>query len=211
MDFCLIYNIDKIKVGVNLFMNNQKDIMKQVIIDEIDMFCDHVAYLEDLFELEKEITPNEEKTVCPDAVKLIDRAIYDAAFMTLSKLVIDDGKQTKSIWSLLKRLEENKHLFDGLEDEITKKVLECKQELKGRSNCIIEKIKTRRDKIIAHNDKKYFSHPEKYTERIPNYELWQVSDQIKKFLEFLIGGIGVNSSTKGKYVQSQDFRRVIKD
>lgn len=184
--------------------------MKKYIIEDIKTFCNHISYLEDLFELERELMPIEDDNnlSCPDAINLINRALYDASFMTISKLIADKDRQTRSFWSLLEQIEDNAHLFDNKKDILTDKVRSIKDEL-GSSKSIVDKIKNRRDALIVHNDKKFFSHPEKYIERIPNYELWQISSKIKTFLDFLIEELGIETNTVGRYMKSQDFRRIV--
>jgi len=189
-------------------MSEQKQMMRQNIIDEIKIFCEQITYLEDLFELERELTPIGGGISCPDALDIINRALYDASFMTLSKLVADDDRRTRNIWNLLKQMKDNVHLFDEVKKELLNNIQRCEDELEADKS-IIEKIRNRRNTIMAHNDEKYFAHPKKYTERIPNYELWSVSAKMKSFIDALVEKIGIDVSTKGRYCQSQDFREII--
>lgn len=188
-------------------MSKEQERMKQDIVEMVEMFGVQVSYLGDLYELQRELTAINENDVCPDAIQLINGALYDAAFITLSKIVVDDDRQTISIWGLLKKMEDNCKLFNSSE-VIVDSVNRCKNKLEEEKE-VIKRIKERRDTLIAHNDKKYYVHPEKYNQYMPNYVLWRVAKCIENFIKEIEGIIGIEDNTNGKYKKSNDFREII--
>lgn len=191
-------------------VENQKESMLMQVKNQITTYCKQIAYLNDLFELQRELTPIEDDKEWLEGVCLINAAAYDAAFIAIAKLVSDKGEQTANIWKLIETIRKNDCLF---EEEIRINILrstdECEQKLTKDYKHVINKIKARRDRLIVHNDRKYFGKMEKYTEIIHNYELWEVSAVIDTYLSELVKYLGISISTTGKYVECKDLRKVI--
>lgn len=191
-------------------MENEKKEMLQNLENEIKTYCEQIAYLEDMYELQRELTPLEIPNEHLVGIKIINSALYDASFIIIAKLVTDKDKQTKSIWKLMEKIRKNSYLYeDEKKEELLNLTKKYEKILSEELGSIINKIKNRRDTLIAHNDKKYFGKMEKYTERIPNYELWRVSNEVKKYLCSIVEILKIPASTVGEYIQCKDLKKLI--
>ena len=187
-------------------MANQKEVMLDSIKSEVKEVCKTVAYLEDLFELQRELSCIGEEVCCPYGLALIEDAIYDSSFMTLAKMV---DRQAVSIYWVSERLDNNSSLFDN---DVSKMIIEANKYLLqtlADNEHILVKIKKRRDKIIVHNDRQYFTHLEKYDEIIKEHELYLIASIIKAYLDKIIAIIGLDITTEGIYTKNNDFRQII--
>ena len=72
-------------------MENEKEEKVSNLIDDIKKYCEQVAYCEDLFELQRELTFSEKDENCLVGIRLIKSALYDASFISVAKLVSDKG------------------------------------------------------------------------------------------------------------------------
>lgn len=156
-------------------------------------------------------------------------ALIDCLLLELSKLYCDTHNDERTLKKLINKAEANAKLFPveikvgvNVEDgenkisDIKIKKVDIHQELKDakeeleKHNSIIDKINLRRDKKIAHNDKKYFLKPEQLQSDSPlnMAELHTLVHFAGKFCNNLL--CHLNGSVVGyNSLQAEDLRDLL--
>lgn len=80
------------------------------------------------------------------------------------------------------------------------------EEFENKINCdeqisyTIKELTSRRDSILAHNDKKYFGEKiQKYTAYLPTYYIWRLIDFTENILNYLFSQFSSEETIKTKY------------
>ncbi len=170
---------------------DQKEQMKQNLIEEINSYYDQYVYMADVMAVHKHMQSyanqnNQILDIAPNFFKIVHAATIDSFMLTFARLY-DNSKQTKSIENLILKCKKNISLFDNMK-EVEERLIDFETRMKTDEFLApaIETIKHRRDKIFAHNDEKYFIHPEKDPSYLPMYELWFLRDFTKEVLIYLL-------------------------
>lgn len=106
--------------------------------------------------------------------------------------LVDTDKNTMSIQNLIRKVKNNAHILEK-KQEVLNKIDEFEKTL-AESEYIstgIETIKHRRDTTFAHNDKKYFLHPDKDDSHLPMYKIWFIRDFICQVVSYFANVFGV--------------------
>ena len=149
------------------------------------------------YELFKSLTSNEEKKYITDNIPYTSEIILEALFnniiLELSKITVDSpeykGLENINIKNFLKKYNENKELFKvkkyyyateintnkkhriKLENNSCEEIIKKYKEIEKNNKHLIEYLKTRRNKTIAHNDEKFcFDSKNKYSKKVPTYQ-----------------------------------------
>lgn len=153
---------------------------KENLIDEIKRYCREITIANDCFELYKTIknawnTRLDEMNNSPAFFQIVEHVLIDNVIMTMAKL-FDRDCNAKTIRKLICLCESHQELFPknrkvdvfnwvghpekepdfGLIEIDIKKVLEDAKLRLRELQRIAENLKTRRDRLHAHNDKKYW-------------------------------------------------------
>ena len=174
---------------------DQKEEMKQNLIKEINSYYDHYVYMADVMAVHNHMQGYVNKKsskleIAPNFFRIVYAATIDSFMLTFARLY-DNSKQTKSIENLILKCKKNISLFDNMK-EVEKRLIDFETRMKTDEFLApaIETIKHRRDKIFAHNDEKYFIHPEKDPSYLPMYELWFLRSFTKEVLLYLLKALG---------------------
>lgn len=155
---------------------------------EVETFYDHYLYLRDIMAVSKHMgdSSNLAKEKSPNFFRIVESACIDAMMMEFARLY-DDDKSAKTIPSLLDKCMNNVTLFTN-KKKIENNINEYKRKIKDDDYIpkAISTIKLRRDKIFAHNDRKFFVNPEKDNSYLPTYQLWFLRDFTGEVIHFLM-------------------------
>ena len=162
-------------------------IEKDDLIDEIKMYLNHITIAHDYFMAYKTLIDainsdafNEKVNCAPAFFSVTLNSLSTSLEIELSKLYCDTHKDEKTLLKLINKVQTNAKLFPneikcGANDEdcdtykfkektvmidINKEILQAQEDIK-KLEPIISNLNLRRDKKIAHNDKKYFLLPKK--------------------------------------------------
>lgn len=159
------------------------NISKENLVEEIKMYLSHITVAHDYYIAWKTLVDsvnskefNGKINMAPAFFSVTLNALFDSLQLELSKLYCDTQKNEKTINKLINIAEANANLFptdvvyganieDAENSEFEIKKINIKNDLSRAKKDleelkpIIENINTRRDKKIAHNDKKYFLCP----------------------------------------------------
>lgn len=174
---------------------DQKEQMKQNLIEEINSYYDHYVYMADVMavhnHMQSYINRNSQALeIAPNFFRIVYAATIDSYMLTFARMY-DNSKQAKSIENLVLKCKKNISLFDNVK-EVEKRLVDFEARMKTDEFLApaIETIKHRRDKIFAHNDEKYFIHPENDDSHLPMYELWILSNFTGEILNYLLEALG---------------------
>lgn len=136
---------------------NQKEEMKRNLLEEIYGYFMQLVYLKDLISVEEDIDYSKEKLQCaPNFTMIVECALIDSYMLALMKLY-DKSDKAKTIPNLIKKCKDNINLFPLKTDALAKlEGFEAKINQDEYIAHAIETLRSRRDSIHAHNDKKYF-------------------------------------------------------
>lgn len=209
---------------------------REILIKEIEMYLSHITAAHDYFIAYKTLVDainndafNPKVNIAPAFFSVTYNALTDCLLLELSKLYCDSHVDERTLKKLINKAEANAKLFPteitygaNVEDgekypsSIKTKTVNIHEELNGIKReletlePIIKKLNLRRDKKIAHNDKKYFLHPEQLQNESPLLmaELHQLIHFAGKFcnnlLCYLNGGVvGYNS------LQTEDLKDLL--
>lgn len=156
---------------------------------EIESYHDHYVYLADMIEVNQHLFDVLKKSKGSDKGKnFLDisyAATIDSMMITFARLYDDDGN-SKNIIKLIEKCRKNSSLCTN-KIELENSLDRFKQRLCTDEDLVsaVRTIKMRRDKIFAHNDKKYFNSPQKDDSYLPIYRLWLLRDYTRELLEML--------------------------
>lgn len=188
-------------------MGNQKEIMRQNLIKEIQCYYQQYITAQNEIDLHDELFKmalNEEGksnlNIAPLFFELIFNSLSDSYSMILARF-FDKCEQAKSIPYLIDKCQREAHLFpDG--QKVQTRLEEFKKQL-DHDELIGEAIlmlQNRRDNLYAHNDKKYFTAPEKiFKQPLHMYQIWYLLRLINEILTFLLAELSIDIS--GQYPQ----------
>jgi len=181
-------------------MASMKDEIIKTIEQDIPIFYNHYLYASALIQMEK----NSSSLECielrvPKIKNLIEASMYDAKIMVFARLYDDykHGNKTKSVLGTLKKIQDNFTCIKmGVDFENQINIFLYRLETEEYISEAVRLLKTRRDTILAHNDKKYFDSQSAQIENFPNYYLWFLCDFTKEVLEYLGESFGVGFDVK---------------
>lgn len=160
---------------------------KEELIEEIKMYLNHITRAHDYYIAYKTIVDavnseafNRKINTAPAFFSVTLNALNDSLQLELSKLYCDTHKDERTLLKLINKVQANANLFpteierransdNNEDDQFSKKiqkvdvnaVLKRAKEDLEKLNPVIDNLNLRRDKKIAHNDKKYFLLPRK--------------------------------------------------
>lgn len=186
------------------------EMLKNIKI-EIESYYDHYVYLADMMAVYQHISDVLKTVKENDAginfLKITYAATIDSMMITFARLYDEDGN-SKNINQLIEKCRKNSSLsIDKLELE---KQLECFKNKLCNDEYLVPAVKTikmRRDKMFAHNDKKFFNNPEKDTSYLPMYQLWFLRDYTKDLLQMLAHAYQITFSKDVIY--DQDLNELV--
>ena len=176
---------------------------KHYLKKEFSFILNKLYIIKQDYELLKLLTSNEEKEYITDNIphtsKIILYALFNNIILELSKITVDSpdykGMENINIKNFLKKYDENKELYKEkkyyyateintnkkhrikLENNSCDEIIKEYREIEKNNKHLIEYLKTRRNKTIAHNDKKFgFDSKNKYSKKVPTYQ------QLEKFI-----------------------------
>lgn len=176
-------------------MASMKDEIIKTIKQDIPIFYNHYLYAAALVKVEQNgSTLNCIQQIAPNLKNLIESSLYDSKIMVFARLYDEykHGNQTKSISGTLKKIQDNRSclmLGGDFDNQITDFL--CRIETDEYISKAVQLLKTRRDTMLAHNDKKYFDFQSAQIEYFPNYYLWILCEFTKEVLEYLGNSFGV--------------------
>lgn len=200
-------------------MGNQKEIMQNYLKEELRAYFREYTAIQNSVGLHGELfamTLNEsgQKTWnrAPFFFSTTYDALSDSFSIALAKL-FDKDESAKSIWKLIQRCRNESHLFpDAKKIEQGLDVLErelAQNSLVDNALCVLQ---NRRDKLYAHNDKKFFLKPEKILEEpLHNYQIWELLKWIRNILMFLASELSVDVSDFKEYSKNSDLKNLLSD
>lgn len=197
-------------------MGTIKEKMTNDLIEEIKAYhsqfrsiSNMVAVSEQIYKFQLHKLEEETLQHAPFFFGVVDEALSESFMVGLSRLY-DKSESTKTIPTLLKKCRTNKDLFppdtglDAALSEFEDKLLNDK--------CLVhsvEMITYRRDKVHAHNDKKYFQHPMDVLEKsLPMYEIWALLRFTEELLEFLFAALSVSASDYSEPKYNNDLENL---
>lgn len=180
---------------------NQKEEMKKNLLEDISAYFMQWAYLKDLVNVKKDIRHFQERMqLAPNFTLIIESALVDSYMLSLMRLY-DKSDKAKTIPNLIKRCKENINLFPSKTETLLKL-----EEFENKINCdeqisyTIKELTSRRDSILAHNDKKFFGGKiQKYTAYLPTYCIWRLIDFTEDILKYLFSQFSSEETIKTKY------------
>lgn len=177
---------------------------------EVETFHNHYLCLCDIMDVSQHMrsSSNLAKEKAPNFFLVVESACIDTMMMEFARLY-DDDSNAKTIPSLLDKCINNVALFTD-NKEIENKINEYKQKIKDDDyiSKAIATIKLRRDKIFAHNDKKFFIKPEKDDSYLPTYQLWFLRDFTGEVIHFLMDEL--ESKVRKTTIYNSDLENLYK-
>lgn len=186
---------------------NQKEKMRQDLVNELDGYFMQYVYLKDMITLDDAISSfNCLEKNFPDCKVVIQCGLQDSYFFSLARLY-DKSKGTETIPKLIEKCKKNTHLFQKA-DIVEKKLDEFKDELET-NKCITDAIsvlQSRRDKRYAHNDERYFGMKMVNDKsNLPKGYLWLLAKFTGKVLNFLWNQLSDEKPREGRYCKEKAF------
>lgn len=191
---------------------NQKEKMKNDLLEEINSYYRHFVYLKDIHKvfdhlnkMQLDESGKQKLHQAPNFFMIVECGLIDSFMISLARLY-DNSEDAKTIQALIKKSKRNISLFNSNSD-VRAKLEEFENELDDADGFIssaIETIKHRRDKMLVHNDKKYFQHPEKDNSHLPMYKIWMLIDFTEKLLNYLLQELSSESNLTTKYNEDLD-------
>ena len=162
-------------------------IEKDILINEIKMYLTHITTAHDYFIAYKTLVDainsdacNKKVNIAPAFFSVTLNSLSASLEIELSKLYCDTHKDERTLLKLINKVQANAKLFPkeikygaNVVDcdiykfkektvmvDINKEILQAQEDIK-KLEPIISNLNLRRDKKIAHNDKKYFLLPKK--------------------------------------------------
>lgn len=175
-------------------MNSQKFIMRENLVKEIQVYYKHYVSIRNEVDVHDELykmllssceTSNWHRARC--FFEVVYDALANSFSMSLARL-FDKSEKSKSISALIKKCKNNSSFFQHPQqveerlDAFAKEL--CDDELLCYTySTLLE----RRDKLYAHNDKKYFTYPEKIMQKpLRMYQIWILLDKVEQLLSYLL-------------------------
>lgn len=198
-------------------MGNQKEIMQNNLKTELRAyFREYIAIKnsmdlwDELFNMTLNESGKEAWSIAPYFFSITYDALSDSFSISLAKLFDKDGS-AKSMWNLIKKCKNESHLFPDAQ-KVKQELEMLEKELK--QNCLVDNapplLQDRRDKLYAHNDKKYFLKPEKIFEKpLHTYQVQELLKWIGRVLMFLIGELSVDISDFEEYSKKPDLKNLL--
>lgn len=187
-----------------------KEKMISDLCKELETYHIHYLYLCDLLEVYNQLDKMdcEKYNMAPTFFK-ITKCTYVDTFMICLARLYDSDKDAMSIPNFLNKCKKNSSLFQNkllFENKIDSFINELTENEEYSS--AIQMIKMRRDKMFAHNDKKYFVNPQKDDSYLPMYKLWYLRDYTIKVLGFVASQL--NYTFERKVLYSGDLKNLLK-
>ncbi len=209
---------------------------REILIKEIEMYLSHITMAHSYFIAYKTLIDsidseafNDKINCAPAFFSVVHNALIDCLLLELSKLYCDFRSDERTLIKLINKAESQAKLFPSeityganVEDGekypalIKTKTVNIHEELRRIKQGleilepIIKKLNLRRDKKIAHNDKKYFLKPEQLQSETPVlmeelYKLIHFAGKLcNKLLCYLNGSVvGYNS------LQTEDLKDLL--
>ena len=179
----------------------QKEKMKKDLLEEIKGYFMQLVYMKDLINVSEDVDKYEKNLEsAPNFALVISCALADSYMLSLTKLY-DKSDKAKTIPNLIEKCKKNSHLFPSNNDTLIK--LKDFQEKISNDESIshaIKIIRTRRDSILVHNDKKYFGEKFKNeTSYLKMYHIWILCDFTEEVLNYLFSQLSSEETLKTKY------------
>lgn len=176
-------------------MASMRDEIIKTMKQDIPIFYNHYLYASALVQVEKNSSSlNCIQQIAPNIKNLIEASVYDSKIMVFARLYDDyqHSNQTKSISGILKKIQNNSSCL-GMGEDFENQINEFlhKIETDEYISKAVKLLKTRRDTMLAHNDKKYFDFQSAQIDYFPNYYLWFLCEFTKEVLEYLGNSFGV--------------------
>ena len=174
---------------------NQKDNMKENLIEEVLAYWKHYCYVCDLIAVKNHLSLilNDKSKInpAPNFTNIVFSGMIESINISLSRLY-DCDMQAKTVQSLLAKCKNNAHLFAD-KTGVEKKFGDFINLLRTDENIsyAIRLLGTRRDKLFAHNDKSLFVHPERDTTYLPNLSLWLLIDTLRDILQYVFDALAI--------------------
>lgn len=157
------------------------------LVNKVENILDHVTYAHDCFIayfsiLQIQENENEKINLAPGFFTIVTHSLVQTMIMTLSRLYCSKDEDDICFTTLLKscrspenlKIDEHKKvLIINLSNQMASDI--------DHSSAIIEKIRLRRNKAYAHNDKSYFLKPNRMIQEL------SVSKEELEHLLFLAG------------------------
>lgn len=198
-------------------MGNQKEVMQNNLRVELRAYFREYTSIQNAVDLHDELfkmTLNESGQQTWNQAPLFFSTIFDALSdsfsISLAKL-FDKDTSAKSMWKLIQKCKSESHLFPDAkkvsqELEVLEKEL-AENRLVDNALCVLQ---NRRDKLYAHNDKKFFIEPEKVlAEPLHTYQVWELLKWIRHVLMFLISELSVDVSDFEEYSKHSDLKNLL--
>lgn len=184
-------------------MMNQKEKMRENLLEELDDYFMQLVYLKDLLSVEEDIRSSKEKLQCaPNFTLIVESALIDSYMIVLMKLY-DKSDKAQIIPNLIKKCKNNSALFKTPKDTLSKlNEFEVKLSQDEYISHAIKTLTCRRDSIYAHNDKKYFGKKLiKDTSNLKMYHIWFLVNYTEEILNYLFSQLSSEERRKTKYNQ----------
>lgn len=180
-----------------------KENLKNDFLKELDGYFMQLSYLHDLDAVDKDILKhNKEMERAPTFKLIIECALMNDYMITFMRLY-DKDKNAKTIKKLIEKTNCNIHLFpNSKHDCIKKKLSEFENTMNTNANIshAIEVLEMRRDKILAHNDSKYFGIKQiNDTSYLPMHQLWELFFFTKEVLFYIFSLLSDNATEPIQY------------
>lgn len=199
-------------------MGNQQSVMTENLIKEIQTYYEHYLTIRNEVDLHDELFTMtlkeqgiENWNRAPFFFGLVFNALSDSFSMSLARLFDKSGK-AKSMMSLITKCKKNISLFQNPKD-VQSKLEAFEQELMSDQMICgaIPALRDRRDKLYAHNDKKYFVEPEKVLQQpVHMYQIWMLLDKIDILLNALLSELSATIPSQSKrYRDHSDLKNLL--
>lgn len=181
--------------------SDSKRKMKKNLLEEINGYFMQLVYMKDLINVSEDVDKYEENfKSAPNFALVISCALADSYMLSLTKLY-DKSDKAKTIPNLIEKCKKNIHLFPSNRDTLIQ--LNKFQEKISNDKVIshaIKTIRTRRDSILVHNDKKYFGKNFKNeTFYLKMFHIWILRDFTEEVLNYLFSQLSSEETLKTKY------------
>lgn len=180
---------------------NQKETMIENLLNELDDFYMQLVYLKDLLSVEEDMDTFKDKLQCaPNFTLIVESALIDSYMLVLMKLY-DKSDKTETIPNLITKCKKNIHLFPHAQDTQSKlEEFEAKINQHEYISYTIQALRSMRDSVYAHNDKKYFGkNLVNNTLDFKMYHIWFLVKFTEEVLNYLFSQLSSKESRKTKY------------
>lgn len=200
-------------------MGNQQLTMRENLVKEIQTYYKHYLAVQNEVDVRDELF---RMTLCEQGTANWNRAhfffevIFDALSDSLSislARLFDKSEKSKSIPALIEKCKMNINLFQHPQD-IQAALDSFSQELLNDEllRNAVPTLQERRDKLYAHNDKKYFVEPEKVFQKpLHMYQIWILLEKIEQLLIYLLSELSAEIPKDcKKYKEHNDLNNLFK-